>query len=43
MGKNANLDNLLKLAYHFDLLNEIHAGLQIIGTKPSGIKIPSLY
>ncbi|MFN5216007.1 MAG: helix-turn-helix domain-containing protein [Bacteroidota bacterium] len=43
MGKNANLDNLLKLAYHFDLLNEIHAGLQKIGTKPNGIKIPSLY
>ena len=41
--ENANLDNLLKLAYHFDLLNEIHAGLQKIGTKPSGIKIPSLY
>ena len=43
MGKNSTIDNLLKVAYHFDLLNEIHAGLQIIGTKPSGIKIPSLY
>ncbi|GDX50668.1 hypothetical protein LBMAG26_15270 [Bacteroidota bacterium] len=43
MGKNATLDNLLKLAYHFDLLGEIHTGLQKIGTEPSDIKIPSLY
>jgi transcriptional regulator with XRE-family HTH domain len=43
MGKNSTIDNLLKVAYHFDLLNEIHAGLQKIGTKPNGIKIPSLY
>lgn len=43
MGKNSTIDNLLKVAYHFDLLNDIHAGLQKIGTKPSGINIPSLY
>ncbi len=43
MGKNSTIDNLLKVAYHFDLLNDIHAGLQKTGTKPSGINIPSLY
>jgi transcriptional regulator with XRE-family HTH domain len=43
MGKNATLDNLLKLAYHFDLLNEIYAGIQRVGKKPIDIKTPSLY
>ena len=43
MGKNSTIDNLLKVAYHFDLLNEIHQGLQSLEKSQPDNSIPSFY
>jgi transcriptional regulator with XRE-family HTH domain len=43
MGKNSTIDNLLKVAYHFDLLNEIYQGLQSLEKSQTGDSIPSFY
>jgi transcriptional regulator with XRE-family HTH domain len=43
MGKNSTIDNLLKVAYHFDLLNEIHQGLQSLEKSQPHNPIPSFY
>lgn len=39
LGKNSTIDNLLKVAYHFDLLSDIYKALKPVKPK----KLPSLY
>lgn len=43
MGKNSTIDNLLKVAYHFDLLTQIYQGLQLLGKSQSNTSLPSYY
>lgn len=43
LGKNSTIDNLLKVAYHFDLLNQIQRGLLSIDSTHPGNSIPKLY
>jgi transcriptional regulator with XRE-family HTH domain len=43
MGKNSTIDNLLKVAYHFDLLHEIHQGLQSLEKSQPSNSISSYY
>jgi len=43
LGKNATIDNLLKVAYHFDLLNQIQQGLLLIDPTHPSNSMPKLY
>ncbi len=43
LGKNSTIDNLLKVAYHFDLLSQIQRGLLSIDSTHPGNSIPKLY
>lgn len=43
MGKNSTIDNLLKVAYHFDLLSQIRQGLQSLEKSQPSNSISSYY
>ena len=43
MGRNSTIDNLLKVAYHFDLLSQIHQGLQSVEKSQPSNSISSYY
>lgn len=43
MGKNVTLDSLLRVAYHFDLLLDIHRGLQKIQGGAQQNDVPNFY
>jgi transcriptional regulator with XRE-family HTH domain len=43
MGKNSTIDNLLKVAYHFDLLSQIHQGLKSLEKSQPSNSISSYY
>ncbi len=43
MGKNVTLDSLLRVAYHFNLLLDIHRGLQKIQGGSQQNDVPNFY
>ncbi len=43
MGKNVTLDSLLRVAYHFNLLLDIHRGLQKIQGGTQQNDVPNFY
>jgi transcriptional regulator with XRE-family HTH domain len=43
MGKNSTIDNLLKVAYHFDLLSQINQELQSLEKSQPSNSISSYY
>ena len=43
LGKNVTLDSVLRVAYHFDLLLDIHRGLQKIQSGAQQNDVPNFY